>query len=215
MTSRKGTISVETFPQRGTTFTIRIPLAYAVAQVLLVRVDRQMLAVPLKLVKHISEFGPEDVKQNGNGPMLEFESGSFPVRFLADHISVGPPAGAVPDYSNTLLIETDDTRCALLVDEILKTEEVAIKPLGRPLENLKDVIGAAVLGSGDIVPILDLQYLLKNQPRENKPEKRRSGRPPYKSADRRRQPKRPAHDVKGNDERRLGSGHGKGRTRGI
>ena len=101
---------------------------------------------------------------------LEFESGSFPVRFLADHISVGRPVGAVPDYSNTLLIETDDTRCALLVDEILKTEEVAIKPLGRPLENLKDVIGAAVLGSGDIVPILDLQYLLKNQPRENKPE---------------------------------------------
>ena len=168
--ARKGTISVETEAQNGTTFTIRIPLAYAVAQVLLVRADRQTLAIPLKLVKHISEFSPADVKQSGRDQVLEFESGKFPVRYLADYISVPRQADTDGDFSNTLLIETGDTRCSLMVDEILKTEEIAIKTLGKPLENLKSLLGAAILGSGDIVPILDLQFLLRNKPRAPKTE---------------------------------------------
>ena len=163
--SRKGTISVETGAQRGTTFTIRIPLANAVAQVLLVRADRQMLAIPLKLVKHIAEFSPADIKQSGRDQVLEVESGKFPVKYLADYISVPRQTEASGDFSSTLLIEMGDMRCALMVDEILKTEEIAIKTLGRPLENLKSVLGAAILGSGDIVPILDLQFLLRNKPR--------------------------------------------------
>lgn len=166
--SRKGTISVETGAQTGTTFTVKIPLAYAVAQVLLVRLDGQMLAIPLKLVKHIAEFSHADVKQSGSDQVLEFESSKFPVKFLADHISIQRQTDANPDFSNTLLIETGDMRCALMVDEILKTEEIAIKPLGHPLENLNGILGAAVLGSGDIVPILDLQFLLKNKPVESK-----------------------------------------------
>lgn len=168
--SRKGTISVETRAQKGTTFTIRIPLAYAVAQVLLVRVDRQTLAIPLKLVKHISEFSPADVKQIGGDQVLEFESVKFPVRYLADHISVPRQNDTDGDFSNTLLIETGDISCALMVDEIVKTEEIAIKTLGKPLENLKSLLGAAILGSGDIVPILDLPFLLKNKPHAAKTE---------------------------------------------
>lgn len=162
--SRKGTIALETSPQKGTTFTVRIPLAYAVAQVLLVRSDRQTLAIPLKAVKHVSEFGPGDIKRDGDERVVEFESGKYALRFLAEHISAGKQSQPNGDYSNTLLIETEGTRCALVVDEILKTEEIAIKPLGKPLENLNGTLGAAVLGSGEIVPILDLQYLLNNKP---------------------------------------------------
>ena len=162
--SRKGTISVETKAQRGTIFTVRIPLAHAVAQVLLVKVDRQTLAVPLKLVRHISEFSSTEIKQNGLDQVLEFESNKYPVSFLADYISAARTSDLNTEYSNTLLVESGDTRCALMVDEILKTEEIAIKPLGNPLENLNGVLGAAILGSGEIVPILDLQFLLKNKP---------------------------------------------------
>ncbi len=162
--SRKGTISVETGAQRGTTFTVRIPLAYAVAQVLLVKTDRQTLAIPLKLVKHISEFSPGDIKQNGSEQVLEFEAVKYPIEHLADYISVPRQSEANSEFSNTLLIETGDTRCSLMVDEILKTEEIAIKPLGKPLENLNGILGAAILGSGEIVPILDLPFLLNNKP---------------------------------------------------
>ncbi len=162
--ARKGTISIETEAQRGTTFTVRIPLAYAVAQVLLVRADRQTLAIPLKLVKHISEFMPADIEQNGGDQILEVESVRYEVKFLADHIGIPRNDDAGAEFSNTLLIETGGTKCALMVDEILRTEEIAIKTLGKPLENLGGVLGAAILGSGEIVPILDLQFLLKNKP---------------------------------------------------
>ena len=163
--ARKGTISIETVPQGGTTFTVRIPLAYAVAQVLLVKVEHQTLAIPLKIVKHIAEFSPSDLQTNGGEQVLEIESVKFPVAFLADYIDAARHDQTNTEFANTLLIDTGNIKCALMVDEILKTEEIAIKTLGKPLENLNGLLGAAVLGSGEVVPILDLQFLLKNKPK--------------------------------------------------
>lgn len=162
--AKKGTIAIETVSQQGTTFTVRIPLAYAVAQVLLVKADRQTLAIPLKFVKHIAEFSPADIQKDGGEQVLEIESVRFPVAFLADYVDVPRLDYANTEFANTLLIDTGTIRCALMVDEILKTEEIAIKTLGKPLENLNGLLGAAVLGSGDVVPILDLQFLLQNKP---------------------------------------------------
>ncbi|MGB7207313.1 MAG: response regulator [Pyrinomonadaceae bacterium] len=163
--AKKGTISIETVPQGGTTFTVRIPLAYAVAQVLLVKVEHQTLAIPLKIVKHIAEFSPSDLQTDGGEQVLEIESVKFPVAFLADYIDASRHDQADNEFANTLLIDTGNIKCALMVDEILKTEEIGIKTLGKPLENLNGLLGAAVLGSGEVVPILDLQFLLKNKPK--------------------------------------------------
>ncbi len=168
--SRNGTITVETAAQRGTTFTVRIPLAYAVAQVLLVRSDRQIMAIPLKLVQNISEFNQAKVNQSGQDHTLELEAGKLTVKYLADYICVPRHAGDSSEFSTTLHIETGDATYALMVDEIIKSEEVVIKPLGKPLEDVKGVLGAAILGSGSIVPILDLQFLLKNKPPDPKAE---------------------------------------------
>jgi chemosensory pili system protein ChpA (sensor histidine kinase/response regulator) len=55
-----------------------------------------------------------------------------------------------------LIIDKGGQLTALVVDEILKTEEIAIKPLGSPLDLLPGLLGAAVLGNGEIVPVLDV-----------------------------------------------------------
>jgi len=49
------------------------------------------------------------------------------------------------------------------VEELLATEEVVIKPLARPLDKINGILGAAILGNGDLVPILDLPALLKKK----------------------------------------------------
>jgi chemosensory pili system protein ChpA (sensor histidine kinase/response regulator) len=62
-----------------------------------------------------------------------------------------------------LLIETDDVRYALAVDQILRTEDVAVKPLGRPLDRIPGVVGAAVLGNGEVTPVLDVAHFAKGR----------------------------------------------------
>ncbi len=57
---RQGTIAVKSELQKGTEFTIRLPMALAVTRTLLVESNGDKYAFPLKLVKHISEIAPKE-----------------------------------------------------------------------------------------------------------------------------------------------------------
>ena len=59
-----------------------------------------------------------------------------------------------------MLLKVSGAPCGLIVDEIIKPEEVLIKPFSVPLQNLKGFLGASILGDGSVVPVLDLLYLL-------------------------------------------------------
>lgn len=157
--ARNGTLSVETSPQQGTTFTIRVPLAFAVTQALLVRSHNHLAAVPFKVVKRILDISPTDVRRDGPAFFVETGSWKVPAFRLSDHFS---PVGSTENESlSALLIETEDEHFALIVDEILRTEEVAVKPLGRPLDEIAGLLGAAILGNGEVVPVLDVSYIPK------------------------------------------------------
>ncbi len=67
-----------------------------------------------------------------------------------------------------MILDTIKKPCALIVDKIIKPEEIVIKPLGKPLEDLPDLLGATILGDGSVVPVLDLAYLLDEQKPELK-----------------------------------------------
>lgn len=165
--ARGGILAVETSPQQGTTFTIRVPLAFAVTQALLVRSARSLSAVPFKVVKRILEISPSNLRQEG--PSLFVEKGGLqaPGFRVADHF---PDTAAVEnDSSGALLIENEGEFFALIVDEILRTEEIAVKPLGKPLDKTPGVLGAAVLGSGEIVPVLDVSYFPTAEVRDRAP----------------------------------------------
>ncbi len=166
--ARMGEIVVNSVPQKGTTFTVRIPLPLAVTKVLLVKVNRQTFAIPVKLIHHIGEFSSSDIKQSGSNQTLELASGNFAVKHLATYIGVENSGQTRPERINVVLLETSDMACALVVDEALKAEEVVIKPLGKPLDGLKGTIGAAILGSGDVVPILDIPFLLNDRKKKKK-----------------------------------------------
>lgn len=166
--SRHGTISVTSELQRGTTFTIRMPLSLAVTNVLLVKGGRQTYAFPLKQVKHILELSSAEIDRATQGSALQLGGEKYPLLHLNDYL--GLPAGRETGSENVpvLLMETMGKVSALIVEKLIKTEEIVIKPLGKPIDNIKTLLGAAILGSGDVVPILDLPYLLG---RKQKPQK--------------------------------------------
>ncbi len=166
--AKKGTIAIESTPQKGTLFTIRMPLTLAVTNVLLVKAGRQTYALPLKQVKHIGEIQEENVKTDGTTEYLEIAGSRFTLERLEEYLGLPADPNADRSRLNSVIIEAADRTYALAVDDILKSEEVVIKSLGRPLESLKGILGAAILGSGELVTILDLPMLLKNRiKREN------------------------------------------------
>ena len=163
---QSGTISIASEAQKGTTFTLRLPMALAVTRALLVKADEQTFAFPLNLVKHISEIPADYVNENKKSIRL----GDVNYQVLHLNKLLNLPAVPMQHIKNMplLLIETLQTPYALIVDSIVKTEEIAVKPLGSPLQNMAELLGAAILGDGRVVPVLDLIYLLKPKVQSSK-----------------------------------------------
>jgi chemosensory pili system protein ChpA (sensor histidine kinase/response regulator) len=160
---QQGTISVNSTPHKGTVFTLRLPMALAVTRALLVKSGGQTFAFPLKLVRQVAEIpaaGIDQIKREKSLPIENLNCSFFELNELLKLSSPVKPDGENVPF---LVLETLENPCALLVDEIIKTEEIVIKPLGAPLQNRADFLGAAILGDGRVVPVLDLIYLLKSQ----------------------------------------------------
>jgi len=166
--SHQGTIMIESVAQKGTTFSVRMPLPLAVTNVVIVKAHRQAFALPIKLVKHIGEIALSSVKDLGSGNVLEIGTDKYQFRHLDEFLGLSSPI-VQQDNITTLVIETAGNKCAVAVDQVLKSEEVVIKPLGKPLDAIKGILGAAILGSGELVPILDLPHLLKHGAKAPRP----------------------------------------------
>ena len=156
-----GTISLTSETHKGTSFTLRLPMSLAVTRALLVKSGDQTFAFPLNLVKHISEISAENLnKANG---VIRLGEINYKVLHLNKLLKATSSNGIITGNIPFLLIDILENPCALIVDSIIKTEEIVIKPLGNPLQNLDELLGATILGDGSVVPILDLIYLLNSQ----------------------------------------------------
>lgn len=169
--TQRGTISIESVPQKGTKFTIRMPLALAVTNALLVRSGRQTYALPLKQIRHIAELTGSNQVKKGKRDEFEYAGAKLPLVQLNERLRPGDPRNLPSDSlrgAYAVLVQTVGRTYALSVEEIVRSEEIVIKPLGRPLDNLQGLLGAAILGSGELVPVLDLPVLLKQKVKNKK-----------------------------------------------
>jgi two-component system chemotaxis sensor kinase CheA len=66
-----------------------------------------------------------------------------------------------------LILHSTGKRIAFLVDQVLGEQEVLVKRLGPYLARLRNVMGATVLGTGDVVPILDVPDLMNSAVKAN------------------------------------------------
>lgn len=161
---RNGDIFISSEPQKGTTFTVRLPMSLAVTRVLLVKSNQQTFAFPLKLVKQVVEISSTELETIIREKKFVRDGKTYKFFHFNELINTPVSAKTPNNRISLLLIETPDKPCALLVDQIIKPEEVVIKPLGNLLRNVPDIIGATILGDGSIVPVLDLIHLLKRKP---------------------------------------------------
>ncbi len=150
-----GRIDMDWAPDGGTTFTLTMPLALSRSRGLLVRVGNRRFAVPLGAIERLMLLELEQVATMGGRDVLRYNERSIPLISLCDVLALpagGPQNGRVP---SVIVVAVAERRVALVVDELEGEQEIVNKGLGRQLERVRGIAGATVLGSGEIVLVLN------------------------------------------------------------
>jgi two-component system chemotaxis sensor kinase CheA len=154
-----GSASLTNRPGCGATVNLQIPLATAVVPAFILRARDERFALPQRLVEEIVKLdaGDDGVLIDVRGTLaLVTAEGILPAGHLG--VLIGSPmqtpvAGAKPRIALKMRAGLRDF--ALIVDEMIDVQEIVLEPLPTPLRQIPMFSGAAVLGDGSVVLVLD------------------------------------------------------------
>lgn len=153
-----GSLTIESELGRGSSFILRLPLTIAIINVLLVRLARITVAIPVTSVQRTVELRRELISSRGKQKVFDFDGEPLPL--LSLNRVLGLPHSPAGELLSLFVSELKGRRVGLVVDEFIGQQEIFVKPLGRPLASMKGLGGGAVLGNGEVVFILDVANVL-------------------------------------------------------
>ncbi|SFV09715.1 Hpt domain-containing protein [Pseudoduganella namucuonensis] len=149
-----GRVETATERGKGARFTIRLPLTLAVTQVVLIAAAGRSYALPSTLVEQVlqmKEAALADARGKGHVALQDVRAPLDYLPTMLGDAAAHPPAQR---SAPVLMLRSGAERLALQVDEIIGNREVVIKNIGPQLARMPGIAGATVLGSGEIVLIL-------------------------------------------------------------
>lgn len=150
-----GTIDVSSEENKGTVFTINLPLTLSIMQSLMIKVGKEVFALPLGIIEKVVEIENKEINKTQNGEIYIYRGQAIPVIRLDKKLSLIFQS----DGKHLIIITLGSQYYGLVVDELIGQQEIVIKKLGGLLNNTKEFLGATILGNGNIVLILDASNL--------------------------------------------------------
>ena len=158
-----GTIEVESVVGRGTTCRLRIPLTLAIVPALTVECAGDRYAIPqvslLELVSLDADRAHSAIEDVNGATVYRLRGALLPLVHLSEVLGV--ESDRMDGHVLIAVLQADGKRFGLVIDRVLSTEEIVVKPLGSQLKALGTYSGATILGDGRVALILDVQALAR------------------------------------------------------
>jgi two-component system, chemotaxis family, sensor kinase CheA len=158
----KGSVDIESVPDRGCTFRIVLSHEIGSSQVMMVDVRGQTYAIPVEFVDRMLLVNKAEIFALGGTPTTQINGQTITVAWLADLLSLPAIApnspGEITRTSNSiscLLLQSGRQQLALLVDRIQDRQLVTIESPHPLLKNVPHISGATILGTGEVCLILN------------------------------------------------------------
>ena len=152
-----GSIEVRSEPGHGMQVILRLPLALALIEVLLVERAGNVYGFPLASVEEAISLGA--TLSLAGRPAIEVRGHSIALADLAE--LMGATAAPQVLRAPVVVLAASGRRVALVCDALLGKEEVVVKSLGPLLSPLSMYLGAAILGDGRIALLVDPAVLVR------------------------------------------------------
>jgi two-component system chemotaxis sensor kinase CheA len=154
---------MDSAPGQGMRVTLLLPVTLARFNVLIVERARQRFGIPLTSVTEVVAVGAASTLEEQ--PHIDVHGESVRLSDLARVLDAEPTelAQAPP----ALVMGDARSRVAIACDRVLGEEDVVVKSLGATLVGAPRYLGAAILGDGGIMLIVDPEYLVRNAVRSS------------------------------------------------
>ncbi len=165
----KGSLRIDSLAGGGCTVELRLPLTLMSVHGLLVRAGGQVLALSSRGIEQV--LHPEEGARERDGHRLHYRLGdALHEAFYIESLLHQPldALGADREPRPALLVrdETGGTH-VVLVGQVLASQDLVVKQLGRYLPPIAGIEGATILGDGSVAPVLDLPGLLRTRNRDD------------------------------------------------
>lgn len=180
-----GNLEMESTAGRGTVFHLRLPLTLAIIPCLLVKVGGEQYAIPQKALEELVcvqadsyrdkiEYAYDQEVYRLRGrllPLVRLDEvlkrrrpldAADRAEILRRHRLKGPTTEGVPGLLSFAVVKVSGQRLGLVVDEILDSQEIVVKPMHGVLRSLSCYSGATIMGDGRVALIFDVEGIARH-----------------------------------------------------
>ncbi len=156
-----GSVEIESNQGKGMRVAVRLPLTLAIMDGMSVGVSDEVYILPLSSVVESFQVKAEDVNTVANGTQLVKVRDEYMPVFALEKTFQVPRSDTSQSSNIMVVVESDGSRVALLVDELLGQHQVVVKNLESNYRKVPNVSGATILGDGTVALILDTGALVR------------------------------------------------------
>jgi len=149
-----GTIDLKSVAGAGATFTIKIPLTLAIVSALIVEAGGERFAIPQLSVRELvraADTGEHRIERIKDAPVLRLRNRLLPLVHLQEILRLGGGS----DQGFVVVTQVGSHVFGVVVDGVLHTEEIVIKPMSSKLRHITSFSGTTILGDGSVIMIID------------------------------------------------------------
>ena len=161
----QGDVSIDSEAGLGTIFTIKLHQTISIIDSLMIRTGSSYFLLPNTEVEFCTEDSHHNIAESQN-QRIEYEQELIPFIYMRKLFSY---SGKAPDKERLIVVNKQNQRIAIVADEIIGEHQAVIKPLGQVFDSQDFLIGASIMGNGNLAFMLDINKLiLRNKNKTNR-----------------------------------------------
>jgi two-component system chemotaxis sensor kinase CheA len=155
-----GSIDVDSVPGQGTTFTIKLPVTIANFRGVVVEVNDRFFIIPTTSVEKAVRIRKNEIRSVQSKQFILLSDESISLVRLSDILEIPVGKSKKLEEIPILILVAGQDRIAFGVDQVHGEMEVTVRDMGPQLVHVRNISGVTILGSGMVVPIINIPELM-------------------------------------------------------
>ena len=157
-----GKLSIESQQNIGTSFRLIMPLTLSTFRGVMVKAAENKFFLPTINVESALRLKKEEIKTVENRDTILIGEDIIGIVKLCDVLGINEKIKESEEFIQIIVVSQGEERIGFKVDEIYDEHQILVKNLGKQLKKVKNISGATVLGSGEVVPVINVSDLMKS-----------------------------------------------------